>query len=153
MPLCKPWSQQAFACTLVGMFDMPLYTAVVTLSTSHTQYGYHIRYSKCTHRHYTILMTSQVLRKPTSCDVQYDQIVPTSVLSYAARPYTWTLLATMVITSTNGQTTGKPRIGGITDSWAELSSGICQCHLSFVRVCIKFRTNSFLLFVNEKYCD
>jgi hypothetical protein len=50
MPLCTLWSQQAFACTLVGMSDMPLCTAVVTLSTSHTQHGYHIRYIYDTHR-------------------------------------------------------------------------------------------------------
>jgi hypothetical protein len=51
---------------------------------------------------------------------------------------TWTLLATMVNTSTNGQTTRVPRIGGTTDSWAGLSSASCRCNLRCVRVCGKF---------------
>jgi len=38
---------------------------------------------------------------------------------------TWTWLATMAITSTNGQTTRKPRIGGTTDLWAGLSPASC----------------------------
>ena len=66
-----------------------------------------------TTEHYNTLMPSQVYHKTTSSDMQYDQILPRIVLTQPVR-VRWSWLATMDIMSTNGQTTGKPRIGGNT---------------------------------------